>query len=699
MSLTASEERTDRSNAWHNERNRQSRDIASGYPKPGDLERRKACERNLKLFLETYFPRAFCLAWSNDHLEAIARLQTAILEGGLFAFAMPRGSGKTSLAIRACLWAQLYGHRRFTALVGATEPLSESLLKQIKLELTFNEILAEDHRQVCYPFKRLENNARKAIGQLFRGAQTRIEWSSNRLVFPTMPDDACDGVNVSGSTITTSGLTGALRGQSHIRVDGTILRPELVILDDPQTRESAMSDAQSQMRAAIITGDVLGMAGPDAKISAIMPCTVIRPGDMAERMLDRKKTPEWNGQRTKMVYSFPKNEALWNKYSEIRDESFRNDNGGKEATEFYQANRQAMDEGSSVAWAERFNHDEISAIQHAMNLRFRDERAFFAEYQNEPLPILPIDESTLTADDIAAKINRFRRGLVPIQATRLTAFVDVQATLLYYAVVAWEDQFSGYVVDYGTYPEQKRAYFTLRDAKPTLKTTTKASGLEGQIFTGLESLVNTLGGREWPRDDKGVMRLDRILIDANWGPSTDVVYQFCRQSAYAAILTPSHGMGIGAGAKPMAQYNNKPGDRTGLNWRMPLPEGRRAVRHAVYDTNFWKSFVHSRLSVAMGDCGCLSIFGEKPEQHRLFADHLTAEYKVKTEGRGRTVDEWKVRPERPDNHWLDCLVGCAVAASIQGVALAESRAMGPKPRRKVSYAAMQRAKQAQRARL
>ena len=45
-----------------------------------------------------------------------------------------------------------------------------------------------------------------------------------------------------------------------------------------------------------------------------------------------------------------------------------------------------MDDGAVVAWPERFNHDELSAVQHAMNLRLQDERAFWAEYQNEPLP-------------------------------------------------------------------------------------------------------------------------------------------------------------------------------------------------------------------------------------------------------------------------------------------------------------------------
>jgi hypothetical protein len=92
----------------------------------------------------------------------------------------------------------------------------------------------------------------------------------------------------------------------------------------------------------------------------------------------------------------------------------------------------------------------------------------------------------------------------------------------------------------------------------------------------------------------------------------------------------------------------------------------------------------------LGDRGCLSLFGDRPEQHRLFAEHLTAEYRVKTEGRGRTVDEWKQRPERGDNHWFDCLTGCAVAASMQGVTLLGTDAPAPAKRERVSFAAMQR---------
>jgi len=165
------------------------------------------------------------------------------------------------------------------------------------------------------------------------------------------------------------------------------------------------------------------------------------------------------------------------------------------------------------------------------------------------------------------------------------------------------------------------------------------------------------------------MKIERCLIDANWGTATDLVYQFCRQSPHAALLLPSHGRFVGAFSLPFSEYQRRPGDRVGLNWRIPAVMGKRAVRHVSFDTNFWKSFVFARLAVAIADKGSLALFGQKPELHRLFAEHLVAEYRVRTEGRGRTVDEWKPRPGQPDNHWLDGVVGCAVAASIQGARL------------------------------
>ncbi|NJL31982.1 MAG: hypothetical protein HC898_10310, partial [Phycisphaerales bacterium] len=197
----------------------------------------------------------------------------------------------------------------------------------------------------------------------------------------------------------------------------------------------------------------------------------------------------------------------------------------------------------------------------------------------------------------------------------------------------------------------------------------------------------------------GEMRIERCLIDANWGQSTDVVYQFCRQSAHAGLIMPSHGRYVGASSIPFSEYKRKTGDRIGFHWRIPGMQGRasqgRGVRHVVIDTNYWKSFVHARLAVAMGDPGCLSLFGRKPAEHQLLAQHLTAEYRVQTQARvpgGRVVDEWKIRAGGPDNHWLDCLVGCAVAASVQGAVLPGTDAKPAEVRQRMRLSELQRSR-------
>ncbi len=132
---------------------------------------------------------------------------------------------------------------------------------------------------------------------------------------------------------------------------------------------------------------------------------------------------------------------------------------------------------------------------------------------------------------------------------------------------------------------------------------------------------------------------------------------------------PGHGRYVGASSDSFHEHKRQPGEQIGHHWRIPDVQGKRAIRYVLFDTNYWKSFIHAQLAVAMGDPGCLSLFGDNPDLHRLLAEHLTAEYRVRTEGRGRTVDEWKSRPGASDNHWLDCLVGCAVGGSMQGVAL------------------------------
>ena len=659
----------DRRNA---ERDRQAEQSLAGrdigpLPEVVNPDRKAACERNFQLFCESYFPETYALAWSPDHLKVIEKIETAVLRGGLFALAMPRGSGKSTLSESAVIWAMLYGHREFITLIGATESAALETLDSIKTELEVNERLAEDFPEVCYPVAQLEGIANRCAGQLYKGERTRITWTSNEIVLPTV-----EGSRASGIIVRVAGITGRIRGMKFKRSDGRNVRPSLVVIDDPQTSESAGSLEQTRKRVRVLAGDILGLAGPGQKISGIMPCTIIRPGDMADIILNRNTHPDWNGEKTRMVYRFPTNMKLWEEYAEIRAEALRTEGNFQKATEFYLANREAMDAGAEVSWEARFNHDEVSALQHAMNLKFQDEAAFQSEYQNDPLPDDTADDSLLSVDGICAKINGLARRRVPLKCDRLTMFVDVQKALLFYVVIAWAEDFTGAVIDYGSWPDQHRHEYSLADANPSIQTLFPKAGFEGALYAALSALTDECLGREWEREDGAVLKIERALVDANWGQSTDVVYQFCRQSSHAGVILPSHGRYVGASSKPMTEYRKQQGDRLGFNWMIPNVAGKRAIRHVIYDTNYWKSFIHARLAVPVGDKGSLTLYGRIPGAHQLFAEHLTAEYRVKTQGRGRTVDEWKLKPQSHDNHFLDCVAGCAVCGSMLGASLPET---------------------------
>ncbi|MFG0319394.1 MAG: hypothetical protein ACF8XB_19145, partial [Planctomycetota bacterium JB042] len=344
-----------------------------------DPARRAAAREDFRLFAETYLAATFALAWSPDHLRVLARAEACVLHGGQFALAMPRGSGKTSIVEAAALWAVLYGHRRFVAIIGASERHAHELLESLVTEFENNDELAEDFPEVCHPIRSLEGIVHRARGQLCQGERTQITWTKSEIVLPTV-----SGSVSAGAVVKVAGITGRIRGLKFKRPDGVSTRPDLVVVDDPQTDASARSFSQCVTREGLLAGAVLGLAGPGSKIAALMPCTVIQPGDVADNLLDRKKHPEWNGERTRLIYKIPKSK-LWDRYAEIRADSLRAHGDIREATAFYEAHRSEMDEGAEVAWPERFNEDERSAIQHAMNLKLRNEAAFWAECQNEPL--------------------------------------------------------------------------------------------------------------------------------------------------------------------------------------------------------------------------------------------------------------------------------------------------------------------------
>ena len=660
------EKRKQRSRARQADMSAAGRDIGA-IPPCANPRRRARCKGDLKAFLKTYFPKVFCDPWSSNHIRVIEKEASAIRHGGLFALAMPRGSGKTAISTRAALWAILYGYRRYVVLFGATEKMAGEIIDTIKKTIETNELIRADFPEVCFPVEKLEGIVNRCKGQTHKGKRTYIEWGADHLVMPTIDGSACSGSVIDADSITCANI----RGKHYTTSSGESIRPDFCIIDDPQTPESAASEEQCKKRWQIISSDILRMAGPGIKMTAVMPCTVIEKGDLADRVLNTELHPEWNGERMRLMDAMPDNMDLWDKYREVWARSQREHAGSiKDATEFYRQNRAAMDAGALPTWPARYEPGEISAVQSAMNILIANRKVFYCEFQNEPQS--ESDEADqLTTELLSDKLNGLPRNRVPLGCDNVTMYIDIHDKLLFYVVAAFDNEFTGAVIDYGTWPRQKTSDFTMDDARYTMVTQYDGMGRSARIYAALTDLTALCLSTDYKREDGAALRITRCHIDANWGPETPVVYRFCRQNQMANILTPCHGRGILASGRPLSARKPVKGEKPGTEWYLSGHGAKRGIRFCAYDTNYWKTFVAQRIKTATGDIGSLTFWGNDVTEHATFFSHMCAEYFTPTAGRGRVVDVWQPRPQHPDNHWWDCLTGAVVAASVAGVALTE----------------------------
>lgn len=606
----------------------------------------------------------------------IDAIRTAMIFGGDQALAASRGEGKTKLFERMLMKYTLSGAIKFAVLFAATGAAAENSLSSMRDEIERNELLCADYPEVCIPVRSLENTPNRAHYQLvsglrhdngepYQGESSRFTWCGHEIIYPNVP-----GSPAAWGIIATRGLDAAVRGLNKKN-----RRPEVVGIDDPDTEDTVRSIEQAMKLEERIDRGIAGLGGQQRGVARVMLTTLQRPECVSAWFTDPVKKPSFQGKRFRFLIQKPDRMDLWQTYVEKwRMGPQVGDSFCREAHNFYLANREEMELGAIVANPNRFNaqilpdgsQKELSALQRYYNEVARtSQESVSTEYDNDPK-----DETAssdiLTVSQIAAKANGYGRGVVPSDATINTAFIDVHGKLLYWAVVAWRQDFTGYVVDYGAWPGQRRTYYSLDDAVPTIPDVCPG-GLEASLFAALDKLSTIICGNEWQVDGGGSMRVSRCCIDANWGDSTPTVYSFCRQSPHSAVLLPTHGRGVKASGAPIMLWPKQDGEQVGLNWRIRRTTKKHApVRHGIFDTNFWKSFLHARLCVPIGGAGSLSLFRAELAEHQMLANHLHAEYPIAVESQGRKVSEWQNRPNHPDNHLFDCLTGCAVGASMEG---------------------------------
>lgn len=642
----------------------------------GVIEERELYRHDLILFCKEIMPESFSMAFAPCHIEVLQGMQHAIMHGGKKAVALPRGSGKTTAAVGAMLWGLLYGHIHYGAVIAADQDAADKLLTSLKTELWMSE-----HIGRLWPYLQSYCKRGEGDGNKYRHILNHddtpplIKWGTKMLKLPTVPDPE-NKHDWNSAIIQSKGLTSGVRGMQHKLSNGKTLRPDFALIDDPQTKDSARSVSQTEYREEIVDGDVLGLAGPREPMSAFMTCTVIEPNDLAERFLDKKLHGDWNGTRIPMIIKFPDEvDKMWEDYRILYMKALQEPRLPTEAFDYYTQNREAMDAGAEVYWEDRKLDTDISALQHAMHLRFSRGNQFLSEYQNEPVTRYSGKPYQIDTIAVMEKCNSKSRCHVPDDALMIVSMTDINHSGLNTVVVAATNDAVRYVVDYQTYPGNGRVLY---DASRKKKKESDALA----IAHALDVHIPDVGSRRYSRGGK-LVAPDLVLIDCgNW---MDLVFRWCHSNSHkvtAQRVSPSRGR-ADSKYRP-SQLVGNPGD----GWH--VADWKNRGRVLVHNADQWRMKTQQAFLVPNSVPGTVSLFGKKPSDHKRYADEVCAEilseYIELTDG-GNTMYKWN-HTVGVANDLLDSTVGAFVGLSYLGASehrmgeLRPARPQQPRNRRR-----------------
>lgn len=565
--------------------------------------------------------------------------------------------------MRICvLWAILYGLVKYVVIITSEIGLGIDFLGMIADELQDNELLLEDFPELkC--FVALDGEPRKQGGQTINGKKTKLVLSTESIRFPSFRNH--EVVQSSEAIIEVKSITSRIRGRSK-RINGKPSRPELCVLDDVQSDEMANSPEQVEKYRKVINKTIAGLGEKGGRMAMLFIGTVIVNGDLCDILLDHKRSPKWRGKKSKLLYAFPKRMDLWEgEYSDLMNESLLRFGDNRLANAYYKAHHEEMLEGAQVGWKACYEKGvDVDALQYAMNLYLDDKEAFFSEQQNEPY----VDDTTTVKIRFnPANLSGVKRCEIPDWADHgLYVGVDVQKALAYYVVLACRSDFRTAVVDWGTFPEQRRKDFWY-DAKKVRSWLDPMRTEEDCIQSGLRELLRRLQDR-WQTADGRKVPITGGLVDAGY-KGYDSVIPLLLEPEFVEKFYPVFGRSPGMLREQFCERRPRENETVGHN--LLLCEGAAntnwgTLEHeyvALY-TNEWKTQLSQMCQLPSDKPGSLVLWGDDTDRHTMFLRHLASEYPETVTGRVR-MDFWHSIPNT-ENHLLDATVYALGAASIGG---------------------------------
>ena len=623
-------------------------------------KRRRRAERDFLFFLKEYGTSddpthgAFLeFAPAKEMYPIIRDIEQAIGDASIpYHIRIARGIGKTAYMKGAALWVTVTGQRHYVVTVGANDDNASNINENIFTNITQNPKFIQDFPEVSLPFLKLGGAYQRAKTQTYHGKPTNVKKTANRIILPTVIDPRTGRPFASsGAIIESVGFNAGARGKSK-----GILRPDLILFDDLQNDENALSEGQVGKMTAKIKKTFMGLAGHRKKLAAIMTSTPIEADDLSETFA---ADPGWKTKTYKMVTAWPKchnPEATAEERKGVRDywaeywDIFQAEKAADRlphiaANRFYRKHRKEMDEGAAVLNPRNFDPaTEISGIQHAMNILFRDgEATFMSEYQMQP-------PRNAFAFELSARhiLSRVRRGVPPKTIPPATVFTAAATDInpgyaITTAITAFDIRLTALVTSY--HVTRIRIPENLNDTE-----------FNARLFAALKAHAREIVAQG--------IHIDKWGIDAGGR-------QFNTVTAFAPTVAAEFGI------EAVAMLG-----RAGQNWNPNVrsrirseknatilcrdPQGRRWL---AWNADEYKEKMHRAWGAEPGADGGLSLFDGNANHYRFAVQVANEKLKAKTrvkssDGKERYAYKWQTKNP---HDFGDCLAMCYALAGAEGL--------------------------------
>lgn len=309
-----------------------------------ELSLKERCATDLELFARTYFPNYFNNEWSIFHYDMVQYLEDITLnrrerENKLVVTA-PRGHAKSTIfTFLKIMWDICYERSSVIVVISATGPIAKKFIIGCRIELETNELLQRD------------------FGKL----QGDILWAASEF---------CTSNNVYVCGKGAGEQMRGLRWQSK--------RPDCVLIDDLESKESVSTKLQRDNLEDWFTGDVLPMGMPNCDFLYVG--TILSYDALLYKLLHEPRFSSWQRAKYSAVIK-DSDSSLWDEWEAIVTDIRRGDEAYNDGYEFYLEHKDEMLDGVELLW-EKQRPDMYLYLR---SKKVENEEKYNSEFQNNPM--------------------------------------------------------------------------------------------------------------------------------------------------------------------------------------------------------------------------------------------------------------------------------------------------------------------------